>query len=433
MDMIKQALRLLFPPGHAWTLTGTLGDLVDALAESFARLRLFFRGILTESLPGTADDTLLEWYETLGLKYDPTQGLSARQARADQAYTSVGGQNKDYLEEQIQRAYPGVYLVEVEINIQNMVGIGMAGHMQAQGYPSWVAPPPTDGSFPVHHYQVVGEVDDAIDLKGLQNLLSRIAPLTHEPVFQITIRNQTSTSEVGLGMVGLAEAGRGRIEYITDGLLGWWKLNKGTGLIAHDSTAYGNDGALEGAAPSWVDGKIGKCVSFPGTDERIDCGNPSPLDQIGNGDFTICFFMKSKDITPLNYGVLFDKYQDASGFITLSSDAFANRVFLEIKKDGTGVASPFSVGSAPFDTIWNHIVLVINRITDKALLYMNTVKDATEMNISMIAFDASNTGRLAWGAANDGWSPYEGLLDDLRIYNRILTEPEIEKIYNLLG
>lgn len=210
MDVIKRALRLLFPPGHAWTLTGTLGDLVDALAESFSRLRTFFRGVLTESLPGTADDTLLEWYEALGLIYDETQILADRQARADQAYTSVGGQNKDYLEAQIQRAYLDVYLVEVDIVIANMVGIGMVGHMQTQSYPSWLTPPPTDGSFPVHYYQVKGEVDDAIDLKGLENLLSRIAPLTHEPVFQITIRNQTATSEVGLGMVGLAQVGRGQ-------------------------------------------------------------------------------------------------------------------------------------------------------------------------------------------------------------------------------
>ena len=210
MGLMDRVLRRLFPPGHAWTLTGAVGDLVDALAESFSRIRTFFRGVLTESLPGTADDTLSEWFEALGLKYDPTQALSDRQARADQAYTSVGGQNKDYLEAQIQRAYPDVYLVEVDVRTQNMVGIGMVGHMQTQGYPSWLTPPPTDGSFPVHHYQAVGEVDDAVDLRGLQNLLERIAPLTHEPVFQITIRNQTSTSEVGLGMVGLAEVGRGR-------------------------------------------------------------------------------------------------------------------------------------------------------------------------------------------------------------------------------
>ncbi len=210
MDLMKRVLRRLFPPGHAWTLMGAVGDLIDALAESFSRIRTFFRGALTESFPGTAEETLSEWFEALGLKYDPTQSLSDRQARADQAYTSVGGQNKDYLEAQIQKAYPDVSLIEVDIVIENMVGIGMAGHMQTQSYPNWVVPPPTDGSFPMHHYQVVGEVDDAIDLKGLQNLLERIAPLTHEPVFQITIRNQTATSETGLGMVGLAEVGRGR-------------------------------------------------------------------------------------------------------------------------------------------------------------------------------------------------------------------------------
>ncbi len=210
MDLMKRVLRRLFPPGHAWTLTGAVGDLVDALAESFARIRTFFRGILTEALPGTADDTLPEWFETLGLKYDPTQTLADRQARADQAYTSLGGQSKDYLDAQIQRAYPDVYLVEIDFKIENMVGIGMAGHMQTQSYPSWLVPPPTDGSWPVHHYQVVGEVDDAIDLVGLRNLLERIAPLTHEPVFQVTIRNQTATSEAGLAMAGFAQVGRGQ-------------------------------------------------------------------------------------------------------------------------------------------------------------------------------------------------------------------------------
>jgi len=210
MDLMKRVLRLLFPPGSAWRLPGNLGNLVDALAESFTRLRTFFRGILSEALPGTAEDTLAEWYETLGLKYNPTQELAARQQRAEQAHTATGGQSKDYLEEQIQKAYPDVVLDEYETNPENMVGLGMVGDMQVQGFPSWLPSPPTDGSFPVHYYRVIGEVDDAIDLQGLQNLLTRIAPLTHEPVYEITIRNQTATSEGGLAMVGLAEVGRGR-------------------------------------------------------------------------------------------------------------------------------------------------------------------------------------------------------------------------------
>ncbi len=217
---------------------------------------------------------------------------------------------------------------------------------------------------------------------------------------------------------------------IENNLIGLWRLNKGSGVIAFDTSGNGNDGALEGTTPAWIDGKSGKAVNLPGVNERIDCGNPAPLDDLGNGSFWLSFWMKSTDTTPLNYGALFDKYQDVLGFITLSSYAHANRVFLEIKKDGTGVAGPFSVATTPFDTEWNHIVLVINRTTDKALLYMNTVKDTTEIDISALPFDISNTGRLAWGAANDGWAPFEGAHDELRIYTGVPTQAEIDYLYN---
>ena len=217
---------------------------------------------------------------------------------------------------------------------------------------------------------------------------------------------------------------------IDENLIGLWRLDKGSGLTAFDTSGNGNDGTLEGTTPTWVDGKSGKAVNLPGVNERIDCGNGAPLDQLGNGSFWIPFWMKSKDAAPLNYGALFDKYQDVSSIITLSSFARANRVFLEVRKDGTGVTGPFSVNSAPFDTEWNHIVLVINRIIDKALLYMNKVKDATEIDISALPFDISNTGRLAWGAANDGWAPFEGALDELRVYTGVPAQAEIDFLYD---
>ncbi len=213
------------------------------------------------------------------------------------------------------------------------------------------------------------------------------------------------------------------------GLIGYWPCNDGTGPEAWDYSGNNNPGTLKGTAPAWVAGRKGYAINLPGTDERLDCGNRGSLKKLGNGSFWLSLWMRSKDTAPLNYGALFDKYQDVLGYLTLSSDAFANRVFLEIGKDGTDVAGPFSVNSAPFDTKWNHIVLVINRIIDKALLYMNTVKDATEMNISTIAFDASNTGRLAWGAANDGFAPFEGALAEMHIHTGVPTQEIINWLY----
>jgi hypothetical protein len=167
------------------------------------------RGIVTESLPGTADETLAQWYEQLGIKYDPKQTLEARRLRASQAWTALGGQSKDYIEGQVQRAYPDVEIQEIEYNPQNMVGLGQVGRMQVtDGYPAWLSSTPTDGSFASFDYRAVGEVDTNTDLQGLTNLLSRIEPATHKVTLDITIRQQSATAEVGLGMVGLAQVGR---------------------------------------------------------------------------------------------------------------------------------------------------------------------------------------------------------------------------------
>jgi len=182
--------------------------LVDALGDSFGRLVDFFRGVLTESNPGTAVDTLEEWYTQLEISYDATQLTEILQDRAKQAHTSVGGSSIGYLNEQLQIAYPDVYLQEVFIDPEFMAGFGMAGLMMASSYPAWLTPTPTDGSYPNFYYQVLGEVDTTFDLFGIANLLDHIMPAPYEPVFSVTIRNLTPTAMAGIGMSGLMMAGR---------------------------------------------------------------------------------------------------------------------------------------------------------------------------------------------------------------------------------
>src|SRR5205809_643207 len=51
---------------------------------------------------------------------------------------------------------------------------------------------------------------------------------------------------------------------LTDGLVGFWRLNETSGTSARDSSAWGNDGTLEGLDPmmSWVaDGPEGEALS----------------------------------------------------------------------------------------------------------------------------------------------------------------------------
>ena len=48
-------------------------------------------------------------------------------------------------------------------------------------------------------------------------------------------------------------------------LVGWWKLDDGSGTIAFDSSGNGNDGTLEGN-PQWVEGQLGGAWEGSGTD-----------------------------------------------------------------------------------------------------------------------------------------------------------------------
>lgn len=216
---------------------------------------------------------------------------------------------------------------------------------------------------------------------------------------------------------------------ISDGLIGLWRLDIGSGLIAFDESGYGNNGALEGTDPSWVDGINSKAINFPGVNERIDCGNGAPLDQIGDGDFSISFWMRSKDTVPLSYGALVAKWQ-VSIYWELYSHATANRLAMAFRYGGLGFnLTPFSIDTTVFDTFWHHIVLVIDRTIDKALCYVDSIKDNVELDLSALPFDCSSTGSLSWGARNNGVIPYEGILDELRVYNRVLTKDEIDFLY----
>ena len=60
-------------------------------------------------------------------------------------------------------------------------------------------------------------------------------------------------------------------------LVGYWRLDEGSGTIAYDSSGNGNDGTIIGD-PQWVAGKNGQALDFDGTEDYIDVG-------LGAGDY----------------------------------------------------------------------------------------------------------------------------------------------------
>ena len=206
MAIMDSVLKGLFPP--SWKLTRDLKAVIESLSLSFERIRIFFNGILTESNPGTAVDTLQDWHTQEGITYDNTLSISKQQGLIKQSYSSTGGQSIGYLEEQIQISFPDVQLQEVSIEPVDQVGSGMVGLMQVTDYPSWLPSPLSGGEYPNFYFRVIGDVDEVGDLTRIQNLLDKIMPVPYEAVFAVTIRNLAPVGVVGLGMTGLMMVGR---------------------------------------------------------------------------------------------------------------------------------------------------------------------------------------------------------------------------------
>jgi len=51
-------------------------------------------------------------------------------------------------------------------------------------------------------------------------------------------------------------------------LVGWWRLDDGSGDTALDSSDYGNHGTLNGG-PQWVAGKLGGALQLDGVDDFV--------------------------------------------------------------------------------------------------------------------------------------------------------------------
>src|SRR6185436_12976168 len=100
---------------------------------------------------------------------------------------------------------------------------------------------------------------------------------------------------------------------------------------------------------------------------------------------------------------------------------------------GSGVGFyPPAKSPEPIRDVWQHFVVTYNRPAGRYVLYVDGVKKAEKQDAGYIKLEA---GAVQWVVGhkellNDNRDPWRGYLDDVRMYNRILTEADIVELYN---
>jgi len=200
-------------------------------------------------------------------------------------------------------------------------------------------------------------------------------------------------------------------------LVAHWKFDEGSGNVAHDTSGNGNDGTFIGDL-QWVTGKIGGALEFDGTSDYIEIPFSDSLRVINQGDFTLTAWFRPDEI-PTEYKVVLQQGDDASGgpgrtwlFVHQSN---------EIRSSLGG--SPTGSGVGIEGGTWYHGAVVVTEggDTDTVQLYVNAEPAGAPRQDSM----EDSEGVFYIGCHKGLGNIWNGLIDDLRIYNKALTEPEI--------
>jgi hypothetical protein len=221
------------------------------------------------------------------------------------------------------------------------------------------------------------------------------------------------------------------------GPVGYWKLDDATGTSAKDSSGNNNTGTFTGSpSPSWMSGKYGAAVSFPGNSNPSYINIPSSTTLDGFRAMTACSWSYLTRAPSFDSGVLLLKATNASGNTPLDPYSLYALSVSTTKKVNwiisTGVAASrvLVVSNASINlNTWNYICGTYDGTTMK--IFINGTQDSATGSTSIVVGANSipvQIGAYAHTSYPDGW---DGLIDDMKIYNYARTPAQI--IEDMLG
>jgi hypothetical protein len=218
---------------------------------------------------------------------------------------------------------------------------------------------------------------------------------------------------------------------LQQGLVGYWPFCGN----ANDESGNGNDGTVNGATLTEDRfGNANAAYGFDGVDDYINCGNN---DALNLNNFSISVWHKLNDLpqSAIDENVLVVKSDYNPGTlgyrIAASSEPQVAEYFIWSRLGGGGQCGGYvNTNQPPISQVWSNIVAIKNQ--DTISIYRN---GDLENTLTGVCGDFSNQRPLLFGCKYDyneilnGF--YDGILDDIGIWNRALTPEEVQELYTL--
>ena len=218
---------------------------------------------------------------------------------------------------------------------------------------------------------------------------------------------------------------------LSQGLRGYWKLDEGTGTsTTADASGNANTLSMTGP-PTWTTGTIGPyAMDFSGSGQYLSVADPASgvLDFVDGADFTLTGWF-NRDLFAADHTIVAkktDQTTNAGYVIWIDNSGGTDYLNFEIS-DGTDT---YSVASATdfSATGWHNFAAVWDDSNGMYLYIDGGLNGSTTTSTSSIG-SLANANAFRIGAESDAGVPFDGKLDDIRVYGSVLSADEVAKLY----
>jgi|GEM_PF-2975180 len=207
------------------------------------------------------------------------------------------------------------------------------------------------------------------------------------------------------------------------GLVSYYKMDEGSGQTIDDADPAAADGTLgastasEATDPTWVYSPVRSSangLAFDGVDDYVNVGPGFSFQT-----FTIEMWVKP-GATQQAYADIIDNNHGTGISWVLQQDGGVHNQYIF---GSNGTASP------PFNLtadVWQHLAIVVGSGTKT--IYINGTAVVTETGLGNNFYNGNESLRLgAWGGGGRHWN---GVMDEVRIWNTARTQTEIQNFQN---
>jgi hypothetical protein len=192
-----------------------------------------------------------------------------------------------------------------------------------------------------------------------------------------------------------------------------YHLDEGEGSTAYDSTIYENDGTVYGA--TWTEGVLDSALSFDGTDDYVEV---YPFDY-DSKEITAMFWMKTSDTTKYGTPISCSSGTQHNEFLIYNYKSFG--IYIKGSSVTTGISAN--------DGEWHHIAVtwrssdgLVKLYKDGVPAYTGTLQSGATINLANLVIGQEQD---SFRGGFDSGQAFKGIIDEVRIYDRMLSANEI--------